>query len=161
MVRFVFCLAAIIAFQTTCFGKVINMPRNVFEALQKPGQFNEINSITNLPLKVRSLCADANGRIADKGQKWEATDLITDPPLPRKRFIWAATNAEYIVVYFEKGGYAKSFHTVIFQFQDQKVGAKWKQVWHAVDTTDLKNFHAFLDALKNRGVLDDQTDQRN
>jgi hypothetical protein len=99
------------------------------------------------------LCAD-NGRLAEPGQKWNATDAIMDPTLPGKRLIWAAVGGEYYVVHYERGGIAHTFHGLVARLT--KGEAKPKVVWGAMGGP-FKDYAAFVDALRS-GKLDDRSD---
>jgi hypothetical protein len=91
------------------------------------------------------LCAD-NGRLAEPGQKWNATDAIIDPTLPGKRLIWAAVGGEYYVVHYERGGIAHTFHVLVAKLTQND--AKPKVVLRAVGGP-LKDYAAFLVALRS------------
>jgi len=112
------------------------------------------HSTNDLPPAIVALCTGDNDRLADPGQKWNATDVITDPTLPGKRLIWAAVGGEYYVVHYEHGGIAHSFHILIARLT--KNDAKPKVVWRGIGGP-LKDYAAFLIALRN-GKLDDRLD---
>ena len=103
---------------------------------------------------VVALCVDDNGKLADPGQNWNATDATTGPTLPWKRLIWAAVGSDYYVVHYERGGIDHSFHILVAKLA--KNNAKPKVVWHAVGH-QLKDYAAFLDALRT-GKLDEGVD---
>jgi hypothetical protein len=94
-----------------------------------------------------------NGKLAEPGQNWNATDVITDPTLPGERLIWAAVGGEYYVVHYERGGIDHRFHILVMKLT--KNDAK-KVIWRAVGGP-FKDYRAFLDALRN-GKLDDRLD---
>ena len=158
MIRFALCLLAAIAFQAESFAEVTKLPAKDRESLQNASEFHELRSTTNLPSEIFKLCADGDGRLADIGQKWEETDVITDSSLPRKRLVWAVTNDEYFVLHYESGGYAHNFHILVTTSKPGET--KPKIVWRGVGTSreHLKNFSAFLDALKKKDLLDDRLD---
>lgn len=120
--------------------------------LQGESRFHEIHSTTNLPPQIISLCADGNGRIAEPGKKWEATDVITDDKLPRKRLIWAASDGDYYVVHYESGGIAHSFHVLVAKFKEGNSKAEF--VWHAVGKR-LKDYKALLTAVEYNSLSDE------
>ena len=142
------------AIQSFCFADVTKLSAEHRKALQDPARFHDVRATTNLPPAVVALCADDSGRLAEPGQKWEATDFITDASLPRKRLIWAAVGGEYYVVHYERGGIAHSFHILIARLT--KNDAKPKVVWRGIGGP-LKDYAAFLIALRN-GKLDDRLD---
>ena len=122
------------------------------KALQDSPRFHEVHSTRDLPAAVVALCVDDNGKLADPGQNWNATDAITDPTLPWKRLIWAAVGGDYYVVHYERGGIAHSFHVLVAKLP--KGDGKPKIIWQAAGR-QLKDYSAFLDALRN-GKLNDQ-----
>jgi len=144
---------AILVFPVLCHAAVTRLPDGYREALQKVSRFKELRAITNLPRSVVALCADENGKLAAPAGKWQAGDVITDNRLPRKRLIWAATDGEWYVVHYERGGRARSFHVLVTLVAGE---TKPKVVWRGVGN-QLKNYREFLAALKN-GDLDDTLD---
>lgn len=101
-----------------------------------------------------ALYADDKGKLAEPGEKWNATDAIIDPTLPGKRLIWAAVGTDYYVVHYERGGIAHTFHVVVAKLAKDE--AKPKVVWSAVGGP-FKDYAAFLEALRT-GKLDDRLD---
>jgi hypothetical protein len=68
--------------------------------LQDSSRFHEVHSTNDLPPVIVALCTNGDGKLAEPGQKWNATDAITDPTLPSKRLIWAAVGGDYYVVHY-------------------------------------------------------------
>jgi hypothetical protein len=118
--------------------------------LQDPARFHEVHSTRDLPSAVVTLCTE-DGKIADPGQKWNATCVITDLTLPGKRLIWAAVGGEYYVVHYERGGIAHSFHVLVAKLM--KDDSKPKVIWRAAGK-QLKDYAAFLDALRSAKLSD-------
>ena len=152
MKRLVHCFLAIMALQSVCRADVTKLPAADQKVLHDSSRFHDIHAATNLPPTVFALCADGNGRLAEPGQKWELTDVITDDSLARKRLIWAVTDGNYYVVHYERGGYAHSFHVLVAKLSAGD--SKPSLIWRAVGG-QLKNFRAFLDAVANN-KLDDR-----
>ena len=148
-------LLFVTAIQSLCCADVTKLPAEDWNALQDASRFHEVRATTNLPPAILALCdGGGDGKLAEPGQKWNATDVITDPTLPGKRLIWAAVGGEYYVVHYERGGIAHSFHILIARLT--KNDAKPKVVWRGVGGP-LKDYAAFLIALRN-GKLDDRLD---
>ena len=103
---------------------------------------------------VVALCVDDNGKLANPGQNWNATDAVTDSTLPWKRLIWAVVGGDYYVVHYERGGIAHSFHVLVAKLSKEE--ATPKVVWQALGGP-FKDYAAFLDALQS-GKLDDRLD---
>ena len=132
-----------------CRADVAKLPADAEKALRDVSRFHEIHSTAKLPAAVFALCADGNGRLAEPGQKWEATDVITDEKLPTKRLIWAFTDGELYVVHYERGGYGHSFHILVARLKEPKL------VWYGTGIASaLKDYSAFLEALQAEKLKD-------
>ena len=138
-----------------CYADVTKLSSEDRKNLEKASQFHEIHSTTNLPSTILSLCdGGGDGKLAEPGQKWNATDAIIDPTLPGKRLIWAAVGGDYYVVHYERGGIAHTFHVLVAKLA--KADAKPKTLWRAMGGP-FKDYAAFLNGLQN-GKLDDGLD---
>jgi hypothetical protein len=89
-------LLFVVAIQSWCCGDVTKLLAEDRRVLQDSSRFHEVHSTGDLPAAIVALCAD-DGRLAEPGRKWNATDAITDRTLPGKRLIWAAVDGEYYV----------------------------------------------------------------
>jgi hypothetical protein len=143
------------AVQSLCCADVTKLPAEDRKELQDATRFHEVRATTNLPSAILALCdGGGDGKLAEPGQKWNATCVITDPTLPGKRLIWATVGSEYYVVHYERGGIAHTFHILVAKLG--KNDAKPTLVWRAVGAP-LKDYAAFLDALRT-GKLHDSLD---
>ena len=140
--------------QSLTFAEVTKLTREQRKTLLDFRRCHEVLSATNLPPAIVTLCADDSGRLAEPGQKWEATDVIADPSLPRKRLIWAVVYDDRYVVHYERGGRAHSFHILVATLA--KADPKPKVEWRAVGGR-FKDYAAFLSALGSV-KLDDKLD---
>jgi len=149
------CLLLAAAIQGLCYGDVAKLPAEDRKALLDVSRFHKVHSTSDLPSAILALCdGGGDGKLAEPGQKWNATDAIMDPTLPGKRLIWAAVGGEYYVVHYERGGIAHTYHILVAELT--KDDAKPKVAWRAVGGS-LKNYAEFLDALRS-GKLDDRLD---
>ena len=159
------CLLFTVSIQSLCYGDVKKfananpsgggLAAKDREALQDAARFHEIHSTSDLPPAVLALCdGGGDGKLAEPGGKWNATDAIIDPTLPGKRLIWAAVSGDYYVVHYERGGLAHTFHVLVAKLA--KTDAKPKVVWRAVGGP-FKDYAAFLNGLRT-GKLDDRLD---
>jgi len=121
------------------------------ELLEHITLFRPVKSKSEIPSAVLALCADSNGRLADIGGRWEATDLITNNKLPQKRLIWAAVYQNYYLVHYERGGRGHSFHILLAQAEG---GEKADALWRAVGDR-YSDILAFTKALRNNQMDDD------
>jgi hypothetical protein len=154
MKRIVLYLLFAVANQSLCYGEVTKLSTDDRRVLQDSSRFHEVHSTRDLPPAIVALCTNGDGKLAEPGQNWNATDAITDPTLPGKRLIWAAVGGDYYVVHYERGGIAHTFHILVAK--PTKGDAKPKLIWSAVGGS-LKDYAAFVVALRN-GKLDDRLD---
>lgn len=147
------CTVFAVAVQGLSSADVTKLPAEDRKVLQDSSRFHEVHSTNDLSPAILALCdGGGDGKLAEPGQNWNATDAITDPTLPGKRLIWAAVGGEYYVVHYERGGIAHTYHIVVAKLSKDDV--KPKLVWRAVGGP-FKNYAAFLDALRS-GKLDDR-----
>lgn len=118
------------------------------QVLKDATQFRVVASVWALPAPIVDLCA-GDGRLAEPGQKWEATDVITDRSLATKRLVWAVVANDYYVVHYERGGRGHSFHVLVATLVNGQSSVPWRGVGPS-----LKDYAAFLDALRS-GTLED------
>jgi hypothetical protein len=143
------------AVQSLCCADVTKLPAEDRKELQDATRFHEVRATTNLPSAILAHCdGGGDGKLAEPGQKWNATCVITDPTLPGKRLIWATVGSEYYVVHYERGGIAHTFHILVAKLG--KNDAKPTLVWRAV-AGPFKDYASFLDALRT-GKLGDRLD---
>lgn len=114
-------------------------------------RFHESTTDINLPPEVAELCSDNNGNIAEPGEEWRVTDVISDPAIPSKRLIWAAKAGEYYVVHYERGGRGHSYHVLVATFTPGHEISN--AIWRAAGGP-LEDYNAFLEALRT-DMLDD------
>ena len=147
------CILFSAVIQSLCCADVTKLPAEDRKALLDASRFHDIHSTSDLPPAILALCdGGGDGKLAEPGQKWNATDVITDPSLPGKRLIWAAAGGEYYVIHYERGGIDHSFHILVAKLT--KDDAKPKAVWRAVGGT-FKDYAVFLDVLRS-GKLNDR-----
>jgi hypothetical protein len=144
-----------VAIPSLCCADVTKLPAEDRRVLQDSPRFHEVHSTSDLPAAILAICdGDGDGKLAEPGQNWNATDAITDPTLPGKRLIWTAIGGEYYVVHYERGGIAHSYHILVAKLA--KNDAKPKVVWRALGGP-FKDYGAFLNGLRY-GRLDDRLD---
>ncbi len=108
------------------------------------GEFEIFDHIDKLPRSVQPAFRDKDhGRwvIADPGEKFEATDLITDTSLPGRRLIFWGRSDDEIFVYFEQGGLGLSFVVDAFRAGTPDMEPVWRRYCRRVahNFDDLKN----------------------
>jgi len=151
MNHLVLCLLCVVASQSFCYAEVTKLSANDRKMLQDSSRFREVHSTTDLPRSIIALCGD---EVAEPGQNWNATDVVTDRTLPAKRLIWAAIAGDYYVVHYERGGVAHTYHILVAKLE--KGGTKAEIMWQAMGGP-FKDYAGFVDALRNE-KLDDRLD---
>ena len=115
-------------------------------------------TMREIPEEVVHACAAVSSgkefRLADAGQPFQVTDVISNEKLLSKRLIWGARLPGYFVVHYESGGIAHGFHVLVVAVDASK---KARVVWSAMVASavaPLKTYGAFREAL-GAGKLDD------
>lgn len=85
-----------------------------------------VRKVADLPAGIRKLYTVKGGSrvaIADPGEKFEATDVITDPDLPRRRLIFAGVAQDRAFMHYEEGGIAHSYMVELFRLESPDIAA--------------------------------------
>jgi len=89
--------------------------------------------------------------MANPGEKWQATDYILEGNLPWRRLIFAGTSERYVLLYYERGGIAISFHLVLFQID----GDEARKVWSGGGLPSLQSLADVPAAIQSPAIQDD------
>jgi len=124
-------------------------------ALEHPRSVEILHSTRAIPATVKTACAavisDHRFWLADPGKSYnEACD--SDDRIPDRRLIWAARLPEHLVLHYESGGRAHSFHIIVVR----STGSAARVVWRAA-ADEYKDYPAFIRALR-RDKPDDTLD---
>jgi cell division protein FtsB len=126
------------------------LPDELISALAQPNTFRVYRSVANIPDSVRSAfakAADENSFLmADPNGRWEATDVIRDPQLPRRRLASAAVSEELCLLFYEHGGIGKNDNVAVFRISDDHA----EPIWHAYVARDVGNPTALTKALQEK-----------
>lgn len=84
------------------------------------GRFSIVTSVRGLPLGVRdelqTLFGSPTLDIAEPGADYRRTDVAGDPQLPNRRLVAAGCTPNRCIVYYERGGFAHTWHVAIFHW---------------------------------------------
>jgi len=126
------------------------LPDELINALVKPSNFRVYRSVANVPDPVRSSfakAADENSFLmADPNGRWEATDVIRDPRLPRRRLASVAIAEELCFLFYEHGGTGKNDNVAAFRISDDHA----EPIWHAYVSDDVDNPAALAKAIQEK-----------
>ena len=153
MRKLVTIILGVLVIANVSHAAVTHLSAALLSHLQNGVAFKNLNRVAQLPAVIVDVCANGNGKLADPGAKWELTDVITDPALPRRRLIWAISDGDYFVVHYENGGRGHSYHILVAKVDSAQ--ATVEESWFAVGNK-LTSYEDFLVALR-RNELDDDT----
>ncbi len=95
----------------------------------KDDRFGTVTSIRGLPLGVRNglqtLFDSQTLDIAEPGAEFQVTDVIVNPKLPGRRLVAAGCSTEYCLVYYERGGIARTWHVALFYWTPAATRFEW------------------------------------
>jgi hypothetical protein len=95
----------------------------------KDERFAIVTSIRGLPLGVRealqTLFGTASLAIAEPGAEFQATDVIVNPKLPRRRLVAAGCSNDHCLVYYERGGIAHTWRVTLFHWTPAATRLDW------------------------------------
>ena len=83
--------------------------------------FSEVKQASLLP---KAVLDQFEGGIADRGQPFNATDVI-HRNLPNSMFVAAAVSKQYCIVSYWHGGISLMFRTSIFELSDDRARLIW------------------------------------
>ena len=115
------------------------------------GTFTIVKIVREMPTPVQKLLIpdtkDPLNGMADAGQDFERTDVVMGKPLPFRRLVLAAVNAQYCLVYFEQGGIGYSERVMLFHLQNGRAAMRWSA--YLPSEKALRTFPALCAAIKS------------
>ena len=95
----------------------------------RDGQFGVVTSLRGLPLGVRDalqmLFGSRTLAIAEPGAEFQRTDVVVNPSLPFPRLSAAGCSMRYCLVYYERGGFAHTWHVALFHWTPAATRFEW------------------------------------
>lgn len=92
-------------------------------------RFQVVTSVRGLPLGVRDalqkLFESPTLDIADPGAEFQASDHVVDPALPRRRLRMAGCSVDHCLVYYERAGFAPTWHAVLIAWTPDVTEVEW------------------------------------
>jgi len=85
--------------------------------------FTIVKNVRVLPVPVLEAFIEQGGSrlvMANPGEKFEATDFIVDPSLPRRRLIFAGVSGDRCFIHYERGGRGHSYIIAFFKVTSTK-----------------------------------------
>jgi hypothetical protein len=88
-----------------------------------------VTSIRGLPLGVRdelqTLFGSLSLDIAEPGADFQATDVVVSPKLPARRLVAAGCSIDHCLVYYERGGSARTWRVALFHWTPAETRFEW------------------------------------
>jgi hypothetical protein len=120
------------------------------------GEYKTVLNVDQLPQQVKivfaALAKQAKFEMANPGDDFQLTDVITQKGLPQRRLIFADISTDKCIVHYEKGGYAHVYYAVVFSI-DAAQAARF--VWGGAMWTAAKNLTQLRSAIKSGIIKDD------
>ena len=125
------CVLGVSAWSAVTAGQAA-APATLSAALRahvKDERFQIVTSVRGLPLGVREELQTLFGSntldIAEPGARYQVTDVVVDPNLPRRRLVSAGCSYDHCLVYYERGGIAHSWHVALFHWTPAATRLEW------------------------------------
>ncbi len=126
------------------------LTQELINAFAHPDNFCVHRSVADIPNSVRSAFAKAASEVdflmADPNVRWEATDVIRAPELPRRRLASVAISAELCLLFYEHGGIGKNDNVAAFHISDNHA----EPIWHAYVPHEVADPIALTKALHEK-----------
>jgi hypothetical protein len=94
--------------------------------------FTIVRKTKDVPEPVRVLLealTKTDGKVlAEPGDRYQETDVIAEPGLPRRRLIFAGNGKGVYFVNYELGGRGHSQHVAVFEFRPGEISLVWRAV---------------------------------
>jgi hypothetical protein len=101
----------------------------VLRAHVKDERYQIVASIRGLPLGVRDglqlLFGSQTLDIAEPGAEFQATDVVGNPKLPIRRLVAAGCSTDHCLVYYERGGIARTWQVALFHWTPAATRFEW------------------------------------
>ena len=98
-------------------------------ALVQDERFQIVSSLRGLPLGVRAglqtLFGSQTLDIAEPGAEFQASDVIVNVGLPSRRLVAAGCSYERCLVYYERGGIARTWRVALFHWTPDATRFEW------------------------------------
>jgi hypothetical protein len=100
----------------------------LLSAIRSATDFQVWHTIPDIPPFVRAAFAKATHQefsMAEPGAKWQSTDVVLEPGLPWRRLRAVAVSTKFCLVFYERGGIAKSNIVAVFRLSFRGAEPVW------------------------------------
>jgi len=110
------------------------LPADVRAALKEAGAFQARGAVGAIPVAVRAAFAKAAGgesfEMAEPGAPWQVSCVIATPPgktpLPARRLVKVFLSKSFCILFYERGGVARTNHVAIFRLTQGDATLAWR-----------------------------------
>ena len=126
------------------------------EYILREDAFSGISSVKEIPasvlMKFSEIARDPNLTIANPGEKFQETDVISEEGLPLRRLIFGGISKDYCLIHYEQGGYAPSYNVILFKLSGKSAdflwgGTRFKKIRGLSELRELIKADALDDSL--------------
>ena len=148
----IICACVIVSFSSAWASNQneVRPPADWLQVDYKP--LKSLDAIPAAILKALLLKMPYDPRLADRGERFNATDVI-DAKLPRRRFMFGGTSSRFILVYYEHGGRALHYHLAVFD-----VGGKKPELVFAAQSPRVQTIGEVKNLVK-KGKLNNKIEE--
>jgi hypothetical protein len=118
-------------------------------------KFLIVTAIRGLPLGVRDALQGLFGSgtldIADPGAEFQAAQAAVNSALPTRRLVSAGCSMDHCIVYYERGGPARTWHAALFHWTP----AATRLEWGAAAPAGLGAMENVLSAMLSGSIKDE------
>ena len=126
------------------------------EYMLREDAFSGIPSVKEIPasvlMKFAEIAKDPNLKIANLGEKFQVTDVISEQGLPSRRLIFGGISKDYCLIHYERGGYAHSYNVILFKLSAKSAdflwgGTRFNRISDQSELRELTRYDALDDSL--------------
>ena len=137
------------------FAAADRLPADVRAALEQTDNFKPFSSVSAIPDSARASFAratrDRSFAMAEPGAKWQVTDDVLEPGLAWRRLQAGMASTNFLVLFYEHGGFGHSYHVCVFRLS----GADAQLVWHAIRAEEVLTLDELNIAIRSGAADDD------
>ena len=137
----------------TAAAQVVHLNADIKKSILGGQSDSGIVKVSQIPPRALKAC---KFRLANPGEEFQVTDVVTDSRLLDRRLIWGAFISRYLVLHYEKGGIGHSYHLVVLSKDNR---GDFTLLWNA-SSIRFRSYDDFRTALARRAghAIDDSRD---
>ena len=121
------------------------------------GDFSVERNVDSLPYGLKSafssLAGEHDFKMANPGDKYQATDVVVEPALPFRRLVFAGISTDKCFIHYEAGGIGHSYHIAVFGVDSE---GKAKFLWGGPGPRAAKDLEQLRTMVAGGAFADDR-----